>query len=76
MELNITVKNGSHFKHLTEEQVDEIRQNFCVDTQGKKLVTYSQKEPIDLCHPWQPTDGCGNPIGTVKNYDETQEAWV
>ena len=77
MEVNLTVKDGSHFKYLDRDQVEEILANFAVKLPaGQKIVTFSQKEPQDICNYWQPTNGCGDPIGKVRKFDTTLQEWI
>ncbi len=75
MDLNLQVKNGSHFEHLTEAQVLEIKENFtaCIPD-GGRVVIFSEDPPMDTCSPWQKVNCCGAPVGKMKFYREGE--WV
>lgn len=67
--LGIKVKEGSHFEHLTEEQIQEICSNFCVQLPENGLIAiWSEEAPCDTRYPWQPINGCGEPVGKVKKF--------
>ena len=75
MDIKIHVKDGAVFNHLSEDQIQEIKDNFvgCLPN-GGRVVIYSEDPPIDTCYPWQKVNGCCYPIGKIKNYREGE--WV
>ena len=77
MELDLTVKDGSIFTNFDRDQIDELLANLAVKLpDGYRVVKFSQNEPQDVCNYWQPTNGCGDPIGKIQKFDVTQQEWT
>lgn len=76
MDLSIKRKCGSVFNCFNQKQIEELENNMVVVLPDKgKVVIYSEEEPCDGTFPWQPTNGCGEPVGKVKNYNSDTGIW-
>lgn len=65
--MRIRIVNNPQLRLLTLEQVQEIVDNIVVDKPcGVRDTYWGPTAPSDTSVPWQPTDGCCNPVGQVK----------
>ena len=71
MILQVKVKDNPESNVVSKATLDAIASSLCIDLPiNTRLVTYSEKAPLETCLPWQQVDGCGTPIGKVKTYNK------
>ena len=56
----------------TREELQCIADSLCLGIieEGIKQVFFGEYPPADVTYPWQRTDACGVPIGSIKFYSD------